>query len=766
MEQNQLTREENLHRLVQPIERVHRLGVRFHEQLERLGLRRVLDLLSYFPRNYEDFTDRRTITSLEEGSLQTVIGKILFAEHRLMRRRGGSMSTVHFEDETGRGKALFFNQPWMREKFFPGLRVAISGKPKLDHGTWIFSAPRIQTIPEPVDAEEVDEDAGSTVGILPVYGLTEGLPQWAMRRLMRAIVTEFAPLVEDVFPDDYRAQHQLLHITQALAAIHFPSDMETLEQARRRLVYYELFLLQLAIGRRRRQQEASASATPLEWTPRIDARIRRLFPFPFTTAQDTAVTEIAHDMASPIPMGRLLQGDVGSGKTWVALYAMLLAAAHGQQAVLMAPTEVLARQHFRTIDRLLGQSETRYTLLLGGLKPAERQERLAEIASGKTSLIVGTHAILHGVTFHDLGLVVIDEQHKFGVRQRAMLRNEKTSPHYLVMTATPIPRTLTMTLFGDLDVSTLRGTPPGRKKVHTYLVSEEEREHWVTFVIKKIREGRQAYWIVPLVEESLTYSGKSLEQAEAELRESLPSDIRIGTLHGKMQTWEKETMMQDFRSGEIQVLISTTVVEVGVDVPNATLMTIESGDCFGLAQLHQLRGRIVRGAYPGYCGVFAKQNISKTESDEPYNPPNVENSDSTTHTASSTEYTDGKIAKQKKKDKAVSSDANTEDSSESARDALVAKRLAAFVKSTDGFELAEVDFALRGPGDMLGTKQHGLPEMLIADLLRDRDILEETRRDAEAMLRDDPGLARPEYASLRRKMLVKYKKDFDLADTG
>ena len=727
--------------LTTPVEQIDRYGVRFREPFERLGLRRVVDFLSYFPRGYEDFTDRRTIATLEaNGQIQSVIAKVRFVEQRSIRR-GGTMVTVHIEDSTDRAKAVFFNQPWLRNKLFPGLRILCSGKPKRERGDWVFSAAKYQVIPEPMGSQEgdaTDEEETPTIGILPVYGLTDGLPQWAIRRLQRLIVQEFASLVEDVFTEEYRQRHHLLPIHEALVAIHFPPDMETLAQARRRLIYYELLLLQLAVGRRRRQQEAMASATPVEWSPLIDQRIRRLFPAPFTDAQNEAVAQVTKDMGSPIPMGRLLQGDVGSGKTWVAVYAMLLAAAHKYQAVLMAPTEVLARQHDRTLHRLLSMSQVKHTLLTGGLRPAQKKEILRQIESGEISLIVGTHAILYDVKFANPVLMILDEQHRFGVRQRARLRNEQTTPHYLVMTATPIPRTLTMTLFGDLEVSTLKDSPPGRKKVHTYLVAEEDRGKWRDFVVRKLREGRQAYWIVPAVEDSAIYTGRSLDAILTELRETMPSDIRIGSLHGRMTSSEKTTVMDDFRHGELQILAATTVVEVGVDVPNATLMTIESADCFGLSQLHQLRGRIVRGAHPGYCGVFAK--FETDEKDTTIAISNTSNS-SITPPSTSKEKPQGRAAE-------------------------VQRRIEAFVRCTDGFELAEVDFELRGPGDLVGTRQHGIPEMLIADLFRDRAVLEETQRDAAEILRDDPGLADPTHALLRRRMLAKYRTDFDLADTG
>ncbi|NQT14566.1 MAG: ATP-dependent DNA helicase RecG, partial [Planctomycetes bacterium] len=443
-------------------------------------------------------------------------------------------------------------------------------------------------------------------------------------------------------------------------------------------------------------------------------RICRLFPFELTPGQRQAIDRITADMAQSTPMNRLLQGDVGSGKTVVAVYAMLLAVAHGYQAVLMAPTEVLARQHAQTLERLLDRSHVRLGRLVGGIPARQRAELLAQIHSGDVDLVVGTQAIIQDdVEFGRPALVVIDEQHKFGVRQRAVLKgaggdiSDRAVPHYLVMTATPIPRTVTMTLFGDLDVSTLSDSPPGRQKIHTYHAPESDRPRWWEFLGKKLREGRQAYVVVPLVEESEHLEGASIDETYEELANGPLEAFRLGLIHGRMSVDEKDAVMTDFRSGEIQVLVCTSVVEVGVDVPNATLMTIEAAERFGLAQLHQLRGRISRGRFPGYCTVFA-------------NP-------------------------------------RTDDSTE---------RLKAFVKTTDGFALAETDFQLRGPGELFGTRQHGLPPFLIADLTRDTELLEEARADAADMVSADPGLSRPEHAKLRHRMLLRYGKVLELGDVG
>ena len=459
---------------------------------------------------------------------------------------------------------------------------------------------------------------------------------------------------------------------------------------------------------KKHQQHDLRQAPPLEATAQIDARIRRLFPFELTAGQQQAIAEIRADMGRPRPMNRLLQGDVGSGKTVVALYAMLLAVAHGHQAVLMAPTEILARQHAQTIRRFLGASQVRRAELIGGMPAKERAAMLEEIAAGRIDIIVGTQAILQDdVRFAKLGLVVIDEQHKFGVRQRAALKLSGPDPHYLVMTATPIPRTVTMTLFGDLEVSTLSDLPPGRQKVHTYLAGDERRERWWEFVRKKLGEGRQAYVVVPLVEESEQLSAASVQAAYEALANGELEAYRLGLIHGRMTSEEKDAAMERFRCGETQVLVSTSVVEVGVDVPNATLMTIESGQRFGLAQLHQLRGRISRGKHPGFCCVFAA--------------------------------------------------AQTEEADE---------RLKAFEGSTDGFQLAEIDFRLRGPGDLFGTRQHGLPPLRVADLQSDAALLAEARRDAAAMIATDPGLSQPDHVALRQRMLARYGKALDLGDVG
>jgi ATP-dependent DNA helicase RecG len=450
-------------------------------------------------------------------------------------------------------------------------------------------------------------------------------------------------------------------------------------------------------------------APSLPTTTKIDARIRRLLPFELTPSQESALREVTADMALDRPMNRLLQGDVGSGKTLVALYAMLVAVAHGKQAVLMAPTEILARQHADTLAGLLEASRVKFAVLAGGTSKSERERLLAEVAAGEINVVMGTHAVIQdSVNFHDLGLVVIDEQHKFGVKQRAALRQGEQSPHYLVMTATPIPRTISMTLFGDLDISTLAELPGGRRPINTYLVEPEKQTNWWQFVRDRLREGRQAYVVAPLVDESANVSAPSVAAAFEQLTNGELEAFRMALLHGRMSPSEKQDTMDRFRTGEIQVLVSTSVIEVGVDVANASVMTVVGAERFGLAQLHQLRGRVGRGMHPGFCGVVVSEDLS---------------------------------------------DQGRE-------------RLTAFANSTDGFALAELDFQMRGPGDLFGTQQHGLPPLRIADLQRDREILEEARREAQLLVGEDPGLKHTEHERLRKQMLTRYGQALEISDVG
>lgn len=685
--------------LATPVQFLKGVGPARAELLERLELHAVRDVLFFFPRDYQDFSDERDVEQLEEGKLQSVRGVVEDIDLR-NTSSGGCVLGVSLRCRTGQLRAIWFNQPSMRDRFQFGQRVMFSGKPKYEGLVWQMTHPKVETL----DAEE-EEPATK---ILPVYPLTEGLLQWQMRKIVRGTLETYMEVLDEVFPEEYLQAHDLWPLSRALPQVHFPDDQESLDRARRRLVYQELFILQLALAVKRRQQHDQRKAPTLEATAKIDARIRRLFPFELTAGQERAIAEIAADMSGPIPMNRLLQGDVGSGKTVVAVYAMLLAVAHGCQAVLMAPTEVLARQHALTLDRLLETSRVRRAQLIGGLTPGRRTALLELIAAGEVDVVVGTQAIIQeDVSFANLGLVVIDEQHKFGVRQRAVLKHAGLDPHYLVMTATPIPRTVTMTLFGDLDVSTIDDSPPGRQKVNTYLANEGQRAKWWDFFRRKLREGRQGYVVTPLVEQSEATRAASLDETYETLANGELEAFRIGLIHGRMSSAEKDAAMDRFRSGEIQVLVCTSVVEVGVDVPNATLMTIEDGHHFGLAQLHQLRGRISRGKYAGFCCVFG--------------------------------------------------DPQTEESR---------RRLGAFVSSTDGFELAETDFKLRGPGNIFGTKQHGMPPLWIADLLRDQSILKEARRDAQALTTADPDLSREEHTKLRQMMLARYGKALDLGDVG
>lgn len=670
------------------------------DALHRLRLRRPADLLFYFPRYYEDQSDIRTIATLEEDRLQTIVGRVVEVNSR-STRRGGTLTGVLISDGTGHLRGLWFNQPYMSKRLRSGDRVRFTGRPKYEKLVWKMSHPQFHCLDE-------DEPVEETVGLLPVYGLTEGLPQWRLRRLARAVIDRCADQLEEALSDELRARNDIAPIVEAVRGIHFPESKEQADRARHRFVYQELLVLQLALAITRYNFREGEEATPFEANSRIDARIRRLFPFTLTGDQQQAIEEIAADMNSTRAMNRLLQGDVGTGKTVVAVYAMLLAVAHGCQGALMAPTEILARQHFRTLSTLLDDSSVRLELLLGGMQPKRRELLLTELTAGKIDIAVGTQAMLQeDVDFHKLGIVVIDEQHKFGVRQRAMLRGTGRRPHYLVMTATPIPRTVTMTFFGDLDVSTIRESPPGRPVVNTYLVPPEKRASWWSFFCEKLREGRQGYVVAPLVDTSETIDAHSAEQLYEDLSQGQLTDFRVGLLHGRMNTDEKDSIMRQFRERKLDVLVGTTVLEVGVDIENATLMTIESGQRFGLSQLHQLRGRISRGRHPGFCGIFAD----------------------------------------------VSNDS-------------ALQRMEAIVSTTDGFKLAEIDFELRGPGDLLGTAQHGLPPLRIADLVRDAKVVEHARRDAAEIVDGDPKLERPEHQRLRRLTAAQYGDVLDLGDVG
>ena len=677
------------------------------EVLARLGIRRVADLLFHFPRYYVNLTDLRKPEDLTEGKLQSVIG-VVDSFERKQTRRGILLAMGMVCDGGGYLRAFWFNQLYHAEQMKSGRRLIMTGKPKWDNykNCLVFMHPTLTWLAD-------DEVETPLEPMQPVYPLTEGLQHHHLRKIVRNALPVYVPLLDEVFPESFLADNKLLHIHDAVRKIHFPESPSDADLARRRFIFQELFLLQAALAIRRLQRQTTLKAPAIEISPKIDTRIRQLFPFALTESQEQVIREITADLRQPIPMNRLLQGDVGSGKTVIAVYAMLLTVAYDYQAAFMAPTEVLARQHLRTLQLMLEHSRVKIAPLFGGQKPTERAKVLEEIANGEAKMIVGTHAIIATeIEFQQLGLVVIDEQHKFGVRQRAKLKTGTGfDPHYLVMTATPIPRSVTMTLFGDLDVSIMCGLPPGRRKISTYLPEPGQREQWWDFVRKKLREGRQAYVVVPLVEESDNFDALSIRETYDALIAGPLQGFSLAMLHGRMSNEEKEKVMYDFRTGETQVLVATSVIEVGVDVPNATLMTIENGERFGLAQLHQLRGRIGRGEHPSFCTVFS----------DVFQKPHPE-------------------------------------------DAL--ERLKAFVGSTDGFKLAEVDFEMRGPGELFGTQQHGLPPFHIADLARDRDVLLEVRPIALEMVRNDPGLAQPEHTKIRKQVLARYGKVLDLGDVG
>ncbi len=684
--------------LATPVQFLKGVGSENAQRLARLDIVTARDVLFLFPRDYQDLSDLRTIADLEEGLLLSVRGTVEDVD--VQQGRGRPRLGVLIQQGGEYLRATWFNQLYLYEKFSPGQHVLFSGKARFHGGRWEMTHPRVAWL-------EDEHDQPST-SILPVYPLTEGIPQYRLRKIVRGAVEQYTGILSEVFSPELLSEHGLMPLARALPEIHGPTDQPSLEQARRRFIFQELYILQLAIALRRWKLDQNRHASPLEATTKIDARIRRLFPFELTADQQQAIREVADDMGRTCPMNRLLHGEVGSGKTVIAVYAMLLCVAHGRQAVLMTPTEVLARQHAQTLGDYLRAGRVRTALLTGSLTQRERSDTLSAIAAGEIDLVIGTQAIVQDdVKFARLGLAVIDEQHKFGVLQRAQLRKSGVDPHYLVMTATPIPRTVGMTLFGDLDVSTIRQSPPGRQPVNTYLVEPDRYRKWWDFVCKKLNEGRQAYVIAPLVDENENLAVASVESLFEELSNGQLEAFRLGLLHGRMSAQEKQDTMQAFRSGQTQVLVATSIVEVGIDVANATVMTILSAQRFGLAQLHQLRGRVSRGKHAGYCGLVAEESTEQAQ-----------------------------------------------------------ERLEAMVETTDGFRLAEVDFQQRGPGDLMGTQQHGLPPLRIANLQRDQAILEEARTAAQKLLAIDPGLADPDHVRLRQMALIRYGRALDLGDVG
>ncbi|MFN3678154.1 ATP-dependent DNA helicase RecG [Thermosynechococcus sp.] len=666
---------------------VHGIGDRTAAKLEKLGLYTVADLIYYFPRDHIDYARQVPIGQLQAGETVTIVGKVRRCNCFTSPRNGKlTILEIVLQDATGQIRlsrfyagARYAQRGWQEQQkrlYAPQTVVAASGLVKLTKYGLTLEDPQLEVL----DHAGAEIDSLTIGRIVPVYPLTEGVSPDVIRRAVNRIL----PLVQgypDPLPLPLRQRHRLIPLDRALQYIHFPPDQTQLSLARRRLVFDEFFYLQLGLLQRRHQQQQQASV-PLNPQGQLIAQFYQRLPFQLTGAQQRVVAEILADLERPIPMNRLLQGDVGSGKTVVAVIALLAAVQSGYQGALMAPTEVLAEQHYRKLLEWLTPLHVPLELLTGSTRTAKRRQILEQLATGELPVLVGTHALIQeGVTFQRLGLVVIDEQHRFGVMQRAKLQAKGLLPHVLTMTATPIPRTLALTLHGDLDVSQIDELPPGRQPIQTTVLGRGDRPHAYELIRREVAQGRQAYIVLPLVEESEKLDLKSAIAEHQRLKTEIFPNFRVGLLHGRMASRDKEATIQAFAKGELDILVTTTVVEVGVDVPNATVMLIEHAERFGLSQLHQLRGRVGRGAQQSYCLLL---NSSRNDA-----------------------------AKQ---------------------------RLNVLAQSQDGFFIAEMDLRLRGPGEVLGTRQSGLPDFALASLVEDQDCLEAARSAASELIAQDPAL--------------------------
>ncbi|MCI0393578.1 MAG: ATP-dependent DNA helicase RecG [Chloroflexi bacterium] len=692
--------------LRRPVTTLKGVGPKISQHLERLGAGTIWELLYIFPRRHDDYSLLKPINRLQYGEQVTIIGTVW--ESRARRARDHSLVQCVVTDGTGKIQATWFNQPWLVDKLKAGTQIVLSGTVDQFLGRPVFQNPEW----EPLELEPL-----RTRRIVPIYPLTKGLNAHKMRDIMRATLDEWAGRVPDPLPAAIRGRRSFYSLPAAIRQAHFPDSQEALQRARRRLIFDELFLLQLGmLGYRRNWQ--SAPGVPVPADEAVLEQFTASLPFELTGAQKRVMAEIVADMARDVPMNRLLQGDVGAGKTVVAAAAMVIAARAGLQVAMMAPTEILAEQHYKGLSRMLEGLDISLCLLMGSTPAAEKERLYAGLAGGTIQVAIGTHALIQeAIRFQKLGLAIIDEQHRFGVDQRKALRDkgiaanngvengagEQPNPHLLVMSATPIPRTLALSLYGDLDLSILDEMPPGRQEIKTRWLRPSERERAYAFVRGQVEQGRQAFIICPLVEESDKIDARAAVAEYERLQKEIFPDLKLGLIHGRLKADEKEAVMRAFYERETDILVATSVIEVGIDVPNSTVMVIEGADRFGLAQLHQFRGRVGRGEHQSYCLLLA--DTVSTEAEE---------------------------------------------------------RLSALEQTNDGFLLAEKDLEIRGPGEFFGRRQSGLPELQLASLM-DMQMLQLARQEAQALFEVDPTLERPEHRLLQEKVAEFWQEAGDVS---
>jgi ATP-dependent DNA helicase RecG len=666
-----------------PVRFIKGVGPRKAVLFEKLGIYSVQDLFDHLPRRYEDRSGVVPVRELEPGRTAMVAVKVVKTS-TFRARTGTAISQVSVKDGSGRLTAVWYNQPYMGRVFKPGQTVVFYGRPEVRRSLQM-AHPAYEIVAEPGEKPDIEKVLKSSVDIgriVPFYPLTADLSQKLVRRAMFGALGRYAGYLDEVLPTNIRARRKLVDIRFAVNNIHFPLSMDNLQRAYRRIVFQEFFLLQVVMALRRRGVVSGRGRVQRTDRNVVD-EFRDIFDFELTGGQKACMDDIARDMASESAMHRLLQGDVGSGKTVVAMFAAMVTVRNGLQAAVMVPTEILARQHFVNFSKAFMPLGMNMRLLVNGISEGSRDEILREIRSGEADIVVGTHSLIRGqVDFRDLGLVVVDEQHKFGVDQRGSLKNKGHNVDTLVMTATPIPRSLALTLYGDMDVSMLREKPRSGTEVTTYFVGEDKRSSVYGLVRDELNSGRQAFFVCPRVSGDPDSALKSAGELHEELDEKVFPEFRIGLVHGRMKARQKDAVMEAFRDGKFDVLVATTVIEVGVDIPNVTVMVVEHAERYGLAQLHQLRGRIGRGKHDSYCVLIG--------------------------------------------------DASTEAAYE---------RLSTMSGTTDGFEIAEKDLDIRGPGEFLGARQSGLPELKAGNIVRDMSIMKEAREEAFGVVRSDPGLS-------------------------